>query len=46
VLGARRVTRSKFRAEDTQILGDTVKNFSRPSYLETGVCASLPLTII
>jgi len=37
VLGTRRVTCSKFRTEDTQILGNTVKKFSRPSYLETGV---------
>jgi len=46
VLGARRVACRNFRTEDTQILGDTVKKFIRPSHLETRVCASLPLTIM
>jgi len=41
MLGARRVTRSKFHAEDLQTLGATVKLFICHRHIGHGICSPL-----
>ena len=42
ILGARRVTRSKFHTKDQQILGATAQNSFAPDDLAPKICAPLP----
>jgi hypothetical protein len=39
IIGARRVTRSRFHTEGPQMSGTTVKKFIQPGDLAPGICA-------